>query len=779
TIYAKSLYNLGGTYSRLGNFEEHKNLTIKSIDSGIKVYGPDSPELILSYASLITAYIELKNYTKALELTDTAYRIADLNEENADPGDIAFLYGNLGVLFNSIGDYSRSRVFLEKAEFFYNKAGSYYMDAHVSILNSLVYSLKNLNEPELADQYYNKGVKLAMNSYSLGSYQVLRVYAGNLAREGRKKEGETVLKDLLSRIIARDGINSQGYYEVLTFYADFLHEFKIDDNRALEMYLNCIGYMETQDDSFLKYYTKLGCALILSERQQYTKSLELLQSLLFPKENLQEGIGILSNPDVMLLNPDKDLLDVLQTKYLILKKFNHDFPDQKVLEASSKTSELIIALLDRIRINISEEESRLLLGDRYRNSYILVISDFYSLYKQTGHKYYLDKAFEYTEKSKIAGLLTATRELKATEFHIPEDLADIERELQSEIALLNDRITGKYNVENKTEELIQTWKDNLLKKKKKRDSLLKVFERDYPGYYSIKYNTDVLDPSMVPEVAGNKTNYISYIVSDTNLYITILNKKYHELVSVSVDSGFFQKIREFRRMLSAPDFNDEREDYINFQKTGYDLFSVLIAPVEDYLISERILISPDNILSYLPFETLPIKNNSKSNLSYKEITFMMEEYDISYAYSATFLAENLRQKKSNGSKVIAFAPDYSDPVNIQDIYQKRQQHGNVLYDLPYARMEAEYVSKIFGGKLLINESARESEFKKEAPDFDIIHLAMHTVLDDNNPMRSTLIFSPDTTKTEDRFLMTYEIYNIPLKARMVVLSSCNTGTGKL
>jgi CHAT domain-containing protein len=32
---------------------------------------------------------------------------------------------------------------------------------------------------------------------------------------------------------------------------------------------------------------------------------------------------------------------------------------------------------------------------------------------------------------------------------------------------------------------------------------------------------------------------------------------------------------------------------------------------------------------------------------------------------------------------------------------------------------------------------------------------------------------------EDGYLKTYEIYGIPLKAKMVVLSSCNTGTGEL
>jgi len=46
-------------------------------------------------------------------------------------------------------------------------------------------------------------------------------------------------------------------------------------------------------------------------------------------------------------------------------------------------------------------------------------------------------------------------------------------------------------------------------------------------------------------------------------------------------------------------------------------------------------------------------------------------------------------------------------------------------------------------------------------------------------MYSTLVFSSDTSGRNDGYLRTYEIYGIPLKARMVVLSSCNTGTGKL
>jgi CHAT domain-containing protein len=102
-----------------------------------------------------------------------------------------------------------------------------------------------------------------------------------------------------------------------------------------------------------------------------------------------------------------------------------------------------------------------------------------------------------------------------------------------------------------------------------------------------------------------------------------------------------------------------------------------------------------------------------------------------------------------------------------------------LSDLPYARQESEFVADLTGGKLYINDDARESIYKKEAGKFDIIHLAMHTLLNDNAPMHSTLIFSQRKDSIEDGLLKTYEVYGIPLKAKMVVLSSCNTGTGLL
>jgi CHAT domain-containing protein len=50
-------------------------------------------------------------------------------------------------------------------------------------------------------------------------------------------------------------------------------------------------------------------------------------------------------------------------------------------------------------------------------------------------------------------------------------------------------------------------------------------------------------------------------------------------------------------------------------------------------------------------------------------------------------------------------------------------------------------------------------------------------MDDTDPLYSKLVFSDNPEGGEDGFLNTYEIYNLDLSARMVVLSACQTGAG--
>jgi len=81
------------------------------------------------------------------------------------------------------------------------------------------------------------------------------------------------------------------------------------------------------------------------------------------------------------------------------------------------------------------------------------------------------------------------------------------------------------------------------------------------------------------------------------------------------------------------------------------------------------------------------------------------------------------------------------------------------------------------GKVFKENQANEKNFVKNLENHDIIHLAMHAFLDEENPRNSKLVFTPDLDTTYDNFLHSYELYNMDIKSQLTVLSACNTGNG--
>jgi CHAT domain-containing protein len=194
---------------------------------------------------------------------------------------------------------------------------------------------------------------------------------------------------------------------------------------------------------------------------------------------------------------------------------------------------------------------------------------------------------------------------------------------------------------------MNSWNEKLLENTRLRDSLILVFEHQYPGYYSLKYNTQVTSLKNIPEIIGRDGNYINYILSDTIMYIFVANRKSNQLISIPVDTAFYNSIRQFRQLLLMPSPTEDAVLTINnYQSTGLKLYKMLIEPVRPYLISDKLIISPDNILSYIPFETIPTTHNPNVRNIYRNLSYMMDNYDISYTYSATFMAESVKENFS-------------------------------------------------------------------------------------------------------------------------------------
>ena len=79
----------------------------------------------------------------------------------------------------------------------------------------------------------------------------------------------------------------------------------------------------------------------------------------------------------------------------------------------------------------------------------------------------------------------------------------------------------------------------------------------------------------------------------------------------------------------------------------------------------------------------------------------------------------------------------------------------------------------------LRSDATKENLKENASHCRFLHIATHSYVDEENPKLSGLLFSQSTSSAEDAVLYPGETYNLNLKADLLVLSSCESGMGKL
>ncbi|MCG8615075.1 MAG: CHAT domain-containing protein, partial [Desulfobacterales bacterium] len=214
-----------------------------------------------------------------------------------------------------------------------------------------------------------------------------------------------------------------------------------------------------------------------------------------------------------------------------------------------------------------------------------------------------------------------------------------------------------------------------------------------------------------------------------------------------------------------------------YVKSAYNLYSILLESDYEILEGKKLIVVPDDKLSYIPFDAMLTAESDTSRLNFRKLPYLVKEYPISYTYSATLLFDYFENEKEAQKDLLAFAPIYTG-ADILNAGQDTLRSG--LLPIPAVDQEVESISNYVSTDKYMDSLAQEKTFKKLAPHYDILHLAMHTIINDTLPMFSKLAFSsPNSGDSEDGWLNTNEIYTMDLKARMAVLSACNTGSGKL
>jgi len=766
-IYARAQTNLGLSYMYSGKHEQASvNLEI-ALATRERLFGPDSVILLKTLLNLSGLYNEMDMHEKSLAVSLRGIRLAEKNIEYAGQGQLLKLYYNSGISYMNFLDYSRAKRNMEIA---YSLALEHAVSDTLMVLaiyNSLAICSANLGNKDDAGRYFRDALGLIGTVSRSGrtANAVYENYAFYLTDNGMFKEADKYLQLSLMAISKEYGRGSRDHVLKLLSYSYFLTEYMKDYQQAGNLLFDIMTYVGNNlQDRGVKNEALLNYSRLMYHRGSYTEALRYINEI------YSDSVGI------SYREKKRHLLH----KGKILHKMYLAGSDIGYLEKSLSSVEEAIRIIENTRLKINEDESRSRVYGRDDDAYTMAIYMLSELFRLTGDRYYLERSLVISEKSKAAGLLAATRNSRAINYQLPAEVADLENELLAEIRDYNEVIYNESAGQNPDNRLIDRYKLLNFRSNVRYDSLLQVFEEDYPRYYNLKYNTGVSNADDIRKSIGRDGNFIEYYMSDSLLYIFLVNRNNLVLETVQTGQEFHDKILEFRDIIINPSIiKGSRDQYEKYIRLAHELYTELVLPVRDYFISERLLVSAGGILSYIPFETLISEKPLYDNINYRELSYLLREFEIVYEYSGTLLSETSSGGRSLRNKVLSFAPDYNDSIDVNELMMSRKPARENLADIPGAREEAVYINSILGGDLYIDGQATESSFKANAPDGDIVHMAMHTLLNDNEPMYSKMVFSMEPGQLEDGMLNTYEVFNLSIKAKMLFLSSCNTGSGYL
>jgi CHAT domain-containing protein len=510
--------------------------------------------------------------------------------------------------------------------------------------------------------------------------------------------------------------------------------------------------------------SNLGTAY--SWQGKYQKAEEYLKKALFQT-------GYLPNSPFPFDHPESNFQGLLITLYFLAQNEQFHYANGGTVDnllASHKYQEQYLDLLEHMSKNLSHTSSRYFV-DRFYYMYEEAIYVRSKLYEETGDIEYLHEAFEVAGRGKAIHVKEAAHNAAAEQV-FPSELLQRRYDLREAYVRLENRLFEQR--EKNLDAKILT--DSALIAKNQYFAFMDSLEEAFP---KMQQMWDIPKPPSLQMIQAQLRQddraMLQYFIGYQYVFTFLLDGENIALQDSKIPEGLSTQVNTMRDALYEWAIEPSPELVEDYAKSAHWLYQKLLSPV-DSLLPARLLIVPDNCVAYIPFDVL-LKALPDSALPFRDYPYLIRDHQISYAYSPYDFVRGDSHERARKSAVLGFAPSFGQSsTSTETIANRRREFGPLLAN----KKEINAISNYFSAKTLEDQAATKENFLKDAPRYQVIHLATHAKANDKKGEYSYLCFAEtpgDTTKSNR--LYARELYLMDLSADMVVLSACETGLGEL
>lgn len=782
--YMSTLNSLASLFDAKGDYEKAEAFYLKIIASNKDVSSQNSRLYDFALQNLGSLYREMGHYEKA-EFYLFKAKENIINSLGESHPDYVTIIGHIGGLFLDMGS-------LEKAETFFKQAID--LDAktvgeedpyYAMSLNSLAVLYSKMNRFDEAIPIYRKVLKIykkAFGEEDPNYFSGLRDLAGIYLQLNDLEKAEAL--GLEAKKIAVKLYDKQDYRYGLTLeLLGLINQKKKDYLKAERLLLQAhetyVTSLSDNPNYSIVSYRNLS-ALSLSMGNLDQALIYSLQSIHVNSEGIDAALNDFSTFDInkftkLEYKVNAKISKSLEQLLIVLEAQYDKTKDPKKLDQHYSLAKVAMNLNERFRNSLGGEKDKLRTSST-NTFFIRHGIESALLLEGEAHK---KEAFIFIERNKSALLLDAVKGNRARNLSdLPDSLVAKEIAYQKNYASLK-----KEQYEGTAEEKSSATKEIGILQMEMND-FIKEIKQKYPKYHQLKYANIITNTEEVQGLLDNETLFLEYFLTDSLLYLFAISKDELSLYPIKISLSKLKKeIKALRFALSNYNYIIKKEDqaFNLYTKTAVWFYDNILSIALQDKNYKNLIIVTDGELGYLPFETFLTTTPKAQNINYKNLDYLVNDYSITYNYSATLWKENLTApKKQNNGKMLGCVSSYSKvdsslkELRLPYYYELR----SILKPLPAAEAEIVLLSENFEGDFLKGTASNEKNFKEQAHSYGVIHLAMHGVLHPQIPMLSSLVFTENKDSLEDNFLQAFEIARLGLNADLVVLSACETGYGK-